>query len=63
MADNFELGDTVELKSGGPTMTIEKIGPRFEGQKEQGAHCAWFNEKNQPQKSWFPLTSLKKVNA
>lgn len=63
MADNFEVGDTVELKSGSPTMTIDALGVQRQGGTTQGAYCTWFDEKNKPQNRWFPLTSLKKVAA
>ena len=32
----FEPGDIVSLKSGGPWMTVERVGP------EGGLVCAWF---------------------
>jgi uncharacterized protein YodC (DUF2158 family) len=61
MADDFKAGDTVELKSGSPTMTIDWVGPQFEHSPTQGALCSWFDQKNEPKEKWFPLTSLKKV--
>jgi uncharacterized protein YodC (DUF2158 family) len=60
---DFKPGDTVELKSGSPTMTIDWIGAQFEGSSTQGALCTWFDQNNKPQEKWFPLTSLKKVAA
>lgn len=63
MADDFKAGDTVELKSSSPMMTIAWIGPQYEHGTTQGALCSWFDQKNQPQEKWFPLTSLKKVAA
>jgi uncharacterized protein YodC (DUF2158 family) len=62
MADNFQVGDTVELKSGSPTMTIARLAAGIAADKSQGAYCDWFNQ-SQPQHQWFPLTSLKKVAA
>lgn len=56
---DFKDGDTVELKSGGPTMTIDWVGPQFEGGTTQGGSCTWFDSKGNPQHKWFPLTSLK----
>jgi len=61
MADNFQPGDTVILKSGGPKMTIDWVGAQFEHSTTQGAACTWFDDKNKPQHKWFPLTSLKQV--
>jgi uncharacterized protein YodC (DUF2158 family) len=63
MADDFKAGDTVEMKSGGPTMTIDSIGKQFQSSGTDGAWCSWFDEKNKRQKEWFELTSLKKVAA
>jgi uncharacterized protein YodC (DUF2158 family) len=39
---DFETGDLVELKSGGPKMTIEKLGNFFPGGPINGALCVWF---------------------
>lgn len=61
MADDFQVGDTVALKSGGPTMTIDKIAKLRERDSHNSAQCTWFDEKNQPQSKWFPLTSLRKA--
>ena len=62
MAD-FKVGDTVALKSGSPTMTIARLGVQQRSSTTQGAWCDWFDEKNKPQRAWFPLTSLEKVEA
>ena len=34
----FEIGDKVQLKSGGPVMTIEKID------NEEKIQCVWFKD-------------------
>jgi len=39
---DFKVGDVVVLKSGGPNMTIEKIGPRNSTNAENVIHCVWF---------------------
>lgn len=54
MAD-FNPGDVVELKSGGPKMTIKKFEDLSAG---RSAVCDWF-EGNKPMYGTFPLTSLK----
>jgi uncharacterized protein YodC (DUF2158 family) len=45
-------GDIVQLKSGGPRMTIVEVA---------GGHadCEWFDDKKVPQRKEFALTSLK----
>jgi uncharacterized protein YodC (DUF2158 family) len=39
-------GDNVQLKSGGPLMTIQKMGVEF-------ANCTWFDENNDVQTESF----------
>jgi uncharacterized protein YodC (DUF2158 family) len=54
MADQFKAGDTVALKSGGPTMTVAKIdGGR--------ALCEWF-EGSKAQSRYFDFVVLKHVD-
>jgi len=50
----LKVGDTVQLKSGGPIMTIEKIGMYG---AERKAACVWF-EKSKKMQGVFSLTSL-----
>ena len=38
MADNLNAGDLVQLKSGGPKMTIERLMPSGDSFK-----CTWFS--------------------
>ncbi len=54
MTEQFKAGDMVQLKSGGPRMTIREIedwdgGPR--------AWCQWF-QGTDSKEGVFPLTSL-----
>lgn len=56
MSDAFQPGDTVQLKSGGPIMTIDQIGQRSGG-GGPAAWCQWF-EKTKLTTGVFPLTSL-----
>lgn len=61
MPEGIEVGDIVELKSGGPDMTVNSIG--HTGMSSQGplsAWCSWFVAKTEEKKGVFPLTSLKK---
>jgi uncharacterized protein YodC (DUF2158 family) len=59
MADEIKAGDIVQLKSGGPEMTVEKLEP-WNG--VQTAWCQWFDKgQGLPQASRFPLTSLRVI--
>lgn len=53
MSGLFQIGEVVELKSGGPDMTIEAI-------EELKAKCVWFN-KADIQRAEFPWNALQKV--
>lgn len=52
----FEVGDVVQLKSGGPKMTVVEVVIGM------GAYCEWFDENNklQPRKL-FDEQTLKQV--
>jgi uncharacterized protein YodC (DUF2158 family) len=52
--DNFQVGNTVELKSGGPVMTIVDIE-----RIEMSALCTWFNQRGVEDHQKFPLAALK----
>jgi uncharacterized protein YodC (DUF2158 family) len=52
---SFKAGDTVQLKSGGPRMTITNVGT-YGG--KTGANCSWF-EGSTPQAAVYPLEALK----
>lgn len=51
----FKAGDVVQLKSGGPKMTISKVQTEPDGMY---ANCDWF-EGTKPNTGYFPLLSLK----
>jgi len=57
MNGDFQVGDMVELKSGSPTMTIERFDT-IGGQPS--AWCTWFvgAQRNDAE---FPLSSLQKI--
>lgn len=66
MSGNTEIkpGDVVVLKSGGPSMTVRRVG--VEGDYMSGGDigellCEWFDQKTYATK-WFTPTSLKKVD-
>lgn len=52
---NFSIGDTVQLKSGGPVMTIES----FKLPDESVAVCTWFKDKERKVDN-FPIEILRK---
>ena len=53
MNNSFSPGDVVQMKSGGPVMTVVSTdGDQVE--------CHWFDEKNKPQSSSFPAVILEK---
>lgn len=59
---NFQVGDVVKLKSGGPAMTINDIADY--SMDENGllsASCAWFDGVK-PMSQVFPLHSLIKAD-
>ena len=51
----FKVGDLVELKSGGPVMTIKEVFNDPEGAEAQ---CEWFDNIDVKQ-HLFVMTSLK----
>ncbi len=54
----FKVGDTVELKSGGPVMTVTAF---VKG--TASIRCAWFTSDNaQAKVQGFPPESLKRVS-
>jgi uncharacterized protein YodC (DUF2158 family) len=54
--DRFKVGDIVQLKSGGPKMTVTSIG-----NGSDMVECTWFGDDNKPQYDTFPATALLKV--
>lgn len=58
MSNGIAVGDVVQLKSGGPKMTVVSIGDDY-GQMQ--AWCEWFDSKQEPKTGGFALTSLMQV--
>jgi uncharacterized protein YodC (DUF2158 family) len=55
MPDELKVGAVVELKSGGPSMTVARL------ESMNGvpvAVCDWFTD-TKPERSTFPITSLQ----
>lgn len=55
----FKAGDLVQLKSGGPTMTIGDIG-KYGYDNFLSANCLWFSA-DEPKQQLFRLEMLKHV--
>lgn len=58
MSEIFSPGDVVEMKSGGPKMTVTSVGDNW---GQPGVWCEWFDSKAEPQKNVFSPTSLQKA--
>ena len=62
---NFKKGDTVELKSGGPTMTIEKykweVGYDYSKESDHIVICTWFDTKGDLQTRPFEQEAPSKI--
>lgn len=59
----FKKGNVVQLKSGGPKMTIRNIG-KYDLEEDECAACDWFVQDKAPWKTenkLFPLHALKKL--
>jgi uncharacterized protein YodC (DUF2158 family) len=60
--DELKQGDVVQLKSGGPSMTIKEIGQyTYGGSGPLSANCTWFDGKK-VFSEFFPLHALQKVS-
>ena len=56
-----EQGQVVCLKSGGPAMTVESIGP---SKSSPFVDCVWFNPSNKsPKRCSFHFSALVEVKA
>ena len=58
MSGSFSIGDTVQLKSGGPPMTVKEL---MSGGYMTGQYlCQWFGGQKL-QQGYFPYDSLRKI--
>ncbi len=51
----IKAGDVVQLKSGSPKMTVERVE---QSEVPPYAVCSWFDSKGQPQSGTYNLSSL-----
>ncbi|MBV15957.1 MAG: DUF2158 domain-containing protein [Thalassospira sp.] len=56
--DELKPGDVVELKSGGPDMTVSWVENQ-DGVLE--ARCDWFDKSQKQESAVFPTSSLRKI--
>lgn len=52
-------GDVVQLKSGGPAMTVSKLGATDDG--SAALRCLWTDNTGEPRSNVFPLACLRRV--
>jgi len=57
----FSVGDTVRLKSGGPTMTMIELGEIDD--PNPYVHCSWFKSSNEVTSQGFPVAALELATA
>lgn len=60
MSDAIKAGDIVQLKSGGPRMTVSQVGERAHG-AGPGAWCEWFDAKSTLQNAVFSPEALQVI--
>jgi uncharacterized protein YodC (DUF2158 family) len=58
MPGKFSEGDVIQLKSGGPLMTIENAFEPVAG--KQTYRCTWFDGKNELKRAEFKEEALEK---
>ena len=59
MSQNYKVGDTVQLKSGGPVMTVTGVGDNY---GTSSVWCSWFTDKGDEKSSTFPIEAVKLIN-
>jgi uncharacterized protein YodC (DUF2158 family) len=53
----FKVGDVVQLKSGGPLMTVTGFGAGGDGKER--VNCTWFDEKQNEKNGAYPAETLE----
>ena len=60
MSQSFAIGDVVQLKSGGPQMTIDKSYPPNRDRSEALCVCKWFDNGTSKSET-FAASALERV--
>lgn len=60
MAEQFKIGDVVQLASGGPKMTVNYVDV---GHKPFKIWCLWFDRSEEVKKGEFSADSLRAIPA
>ena len=53
----FKVGDTVQLKSGGPLMTV--VGEGRDGNDNPRVRCTWFDKSQNEKNGAYPEDALE----
>jgi uncharacterized protein YodC (DUF2158 family) len=56
----FKIGDTVQLKSGGPIMTVVNVDKNLSG--SQTVQCTWFTKDEVTKHETFLAASVRAAN-
>src|SRR5689334_14185477 len=51
--DEFQPGDVVRLRSGGPPMSVERMSSEYDETPDGYAFCVWFDKTGILQEGWF----------
>jgi uncharacterized protein YodC (DUF2158 family) len=62
MADQFKTGEVVQLKSGGPKMTVLGYDVYGMGETEKKYKCTWFDDKHQLVEGYLTHAALNSVS-
>lgn len=58
MSSQLQRGAVVRLKSGGPAMTVTKVGQVYMS-NDMSVWCTWFDAKGEPKEGTFPVEAVE----
>lgn len=59
MSNQFQKGDVIRLKSGGPAMTVTSVGEAHMS-SAMSVWCVWFDVKGEQKNGTFPIEAVEK---